>query len=293
METRVVKLCISHNTTYSYSGPVTLGTHRLMLRPRESRDVRLLSMDLRLMPQATVVWTHDVAGNMVATATFGPRLDRLEIHSTVELELDAAPWPIFLVAAHAIAWPFQYTLDELIDLGPLIMPQYCDDAGQLREWVQGFVRSNPTDTLALLKDINSGISGWVSYQSRDSEGTQGPVDTLERGWGACRDFAVLFIEAVRTLGFGARIVSGYLRDSLEPGLRFYGTGSTHAWAEVYVPGAGWITFDPTNGTVGGANLIPVAVGRSIAQVMPVTGTFAGKEAFATGMSIDVSVVERY
>jgi transglutaminase-like putative cysteine protease len=141
-----------------------------------------------------------------------------------------------------------------------------------------------------LKDINSGISTYVSYQSRESEGTQSPVETLTRRWGSCRDLAVLFIGAVRTLGFGARIVSGYLYMPKHSAmLGSDDAGTTHAWAEVYVPGAGWITFDPTNQGVGGANLIPVAVGRDIRQVMPVSGSFVGTTDAFLGMSVDVSV----
>ena len=112
---------------------------------------------------------------------------------------------------------------------------------------------------------------------------------LDRGWGSCRDFAVLFVEAARSLGFGARIVSGYLYnpDQKLRGLR--DAGSTHAWAEVYVPGAGWITFDPTNRSVGGSNLIPVAVARDIRQAMPVAGSFIGMTDAFLGMSVEVDV----
>ena len=140
---------------------------------------------------------------------------------------------------------------------------------------QGFVRGNPTDTLALLKDLSAGVSAWIRYQSREDEGTQSPPETLDRGWGSCRDFAVLFVEAARSLGFGARIVSGYLYNGDQDRVGSEGAGSTHAWAEVYVPGAGWITFDPTNRSVGGFNLIPVAVARDIHQAMPAAGSFVG------------------
>lgn len=125
-----------------------------------------------------------------------------------------------------------------------------------------------TDTLALLKDMNAGVLAWVSCQSRDAEGTQSPV---------------------RALGFGARIVSGYLHNPLQPAGGSANAGTMHAWAEVYVPGAGWITFDPTNRSVGGANLIPVAVGRDIRQVMPVAGGFVGMSDAFSGMSVEVSV----
>lgn len=138
----------------------------------------------------------------------------------------------------------------------MTIQQYPDAAGQLRDWARAFVRSTPTDTLSLLKDLSAGVSTWIQYQSRDDEGTQSPTETLDRGWGSCRDFAVLFVEAARSLGLGARIVSGYLYNPNQLSLGSTDAGSTHAWAEVYIPGAGWISFDPTNRSVGGLNLIP-------------------------------------
>jgi transglutaminase-like putative cysteine protease len=228
-------------------------------------------------------------GNTVATATFHSKASTLDITSLAVLNLDATVWPVFDVAASAISYPFQYSEDEWTDLGALGLPQQPDPAGRLRDWARGFVRANPTDTLALLKDINIGIVAWVRYQSRDTEGTQSPVQTLQRGLGSCRDMAVLFVEAVRTLGFGARIVSGYLYDPTSQLTGSGGAGTTHAWAEVYVPGAGWITFDPTNRSVGGLNLIPVAVGRDIRQVMPVAGRFVGMSNAFRGMSVEVQV----
>ncbi len=141
----------------------------------------------------------------------------------------------------------------------------------------------------MLKDLSIGVSGWINYQSREDEGTQSPIQTLDRGWGSCRDFAVLFVEAARSLGFGARIVSGYLYNPGQDRLKPEGAGSTHAWAEVFVPGAGWITFDPTHRSVGGFNLIPVAVARDIRQAMPVTGSFVGIPDDFQKMSVEVIV----
>ena len=157
--------------------------------------------------------------------------------------------------------------------GALTIPQYADPEGRLRDWTRAFVGGHPTDTLALLKDLNAGVSAWISYQTRVDEGVQSPTETLRRGWGSCGDFAVLFVEAARSLGFGARIVSGYLFSPDQKMLGSTDEGSTHAWAEVYVPGVGWITFDPTNRGVGGSNLIPVAVARNIWQAMPVRELF--------------------
>ena len=286
----MVQLKIRHRTTYYYNKSVSLRTHRLMLRPRESRELRLLGMDIMVKPDATVTWAQDVAGNMVATASFQTMTDQLRIESTADLALDAVAWPVFDIAASAIFFPFHYSPDELVDLGALAVPQYGDSATTLRAWALAFVRSDPTDTLALLKDINVGILAWITYQERDDEGTQAPAQTLERGCGACRDLALLFVEAVRTLGFGARIVSGYLHN---PNLEIKGSagsGTTHAWAEVYLPGAGWIPFDPTNRSMGGANLIPVAVGRDIRHVMPVIGEFIGLSDAFSKMTVEVCVI---
>ena len=283
----MIALRIHHKTTYRYHEPVRLGPHRLMLRPRESHELRLLSSFVSVTPDAVVTWAHDVSGNAVATATFQGLTDRLVIDSVAELQLDAAAWPVFDIAASAISYPFLYAPDDWIDLGPLAAPQYPDPKGQLRDWARAFVRGKPTDTLALLKDLSTGITGWILYQSREDEGTQSPVETLERGWGSCRDFAVLFVEAARSLGFGARIVSGYLYNPERE--RRGRAGTTHAWAEVFVPGAGWITFDPTNRGVGGFNLIPVAVARSIEQAMPVAGSFTGMTDAFRGLSVEVVV----
>ncbi len=285
----MIPLRVHHRTTYHYRELVSLRPHRLMLRPRESRELRLRSMELAIEPRAAVTWAQDVAGNMVATAVFQGMTSNLVIDSIVELELDAVSWPVFEVSASAIHYPFRYSEDEWRDLGALAVPQYPESTGRLHAWVHAFVRGTPTDTLSLLKDINTGIPGSVAYQIRDVEGTQSPLQSLDRGMGSCRDMAVLFIEAVRTLGFGARVISGYLHNPDATVVGSSATGSTHAWAEVYVPGAGWITFDPTNRSVGGVNLIPVAAGRNIQQVMPVAGSFnGGNNAFDT-MWAEVSV----
>ena len=169
------------------------------------------------------------------------------------------------------------------------MQSYLDSAGELRRWAQGFVSGSPTDSLALLKDICAGVAARVAYEAREEEYTQSPEQTLVRSRGSCRDFAALFVDAVRSLGFGARIVSGYLYDSNRTAIGSAGSGSTHAWAEVCVPGAGWITFDPTNRSVGGYNLIPVAVARHIRQTIPVTGSFGGDKDSFERMEVCVDV----
>ena len=285
----MISLTVRHRTTYRYRQPVNLGPHRLMLRPRESRDLQVISSLVNVAPNAQVTWAHDVFGNAVATAVFPGAADCLVVESVVDLRLDMSAWPVFDIASSAIVYPFRYSDDEWTDLGALTVQQYSDPAGRVKTWARAFVAGDRTDTLSLLKDLSIGVSNQIRYQSREQEGTQSPGDTLNRGWGSCRDFAVLFVEAVRSLGFGARIVSGYLFNSDQKLMGNAEAGSTHAWGEVYVSGAGWISFDPTNRSVGGSNLIPVAVGRHIRQVMPVAGAFFGNNGAYVGMEVEVLV----
>jgi transglutaminase-like putative cysteine protease len=194
---------------------------------------------------------------------------------------------VFTIAPNAHSYPFSYTESDLLDLGVLRNPLNADPVGKLAAWAKGFILSDPTDTLSLLKDINGGVLAPLTYRVRDEEGTQTPLETLALKSGSCRDIAALFIEAVRHLGFGARAVSGYLLDPTAPPDT---DGSTHAWAEVYLPSAGWIAFDPTHGRVGSLNLVPSAVGRSNQQIMPVTGGYLGAADDFQSMDVLVQVV---
>lgn len=285
----MIALEISHNTTYRYHYPVAFGSHRLMLRPRESRNLRLIEHDLTFEPEAEVTWANDVFGNAVATATIPVMSEQLVIKSVARLELDIEQWPVFEVATSSINYPFLLADDDMTDLGALRLQGYLDSRGLLRSWAQGFVAGNPTDTLSMLKDLCAGIASAFIYEVREDEGVQTPEETLNRGAGSCRDFAVLYVDAVRSLGFGARIVSGYLYDPFQDAIGSAGAGSTHAWAEVFVPGAGWITFDPTNRSVGGFNLVPVAVARDIRQAIPISGSFIGNPDAFKDMDVEVRV----
>lgn len=279
-------LNVRHTTIYRYSRPVRLGDHRLMLRPRDSHDLRLIQTNLTLSPSASIRWIHDVFGNSIAIASFTEPTAELRIESNLRLETFAVKRPVFQINAEAVSYPFIYSADDRIDLGRMLERHYPDPTDRVGSWARGFVRSNPTDTLALLADLNRGVAKFINYQSRETEGTQSPTDTLNRGWGSCRDFAVLFMEAARCLGFGARIVSGYLYN---PSASAIGAGTTHAWADVYVPGSGWIAYDPTNGTIDSGDLIRVAVTRDISQSVPIAGSFVGALDSYVGMTVDVAV----
>lgn len=282
-------LGIRHRTTYNFRQTVSLSTHRLMLRPREGRELRLLSHEISTSPEAELSWSQDVFGNIIALATFQTPSDSLVVNSSATVDLKAPAWPVFDIAASAINYPFLYPESDWTDLGALTVQRYDDAEHRLATWARGFVAGRPTDTLSLLKDVSLGIASAIAYQSREEEGTQAPLITLDRRWGSCRDLAVLFVETVRSLGFGARIVSGYLFDPDSSLTGSTDCGSTHAWAEVFLPGAGWITFDPTNRSMGSANLIPVAVSRDIAQAVPVSGSFAGAADAFRSMDVTIEV----
>jgi hypothetical protein len=152
-----------------------------MLRPRETRDLSLTSFDLDISPMARIDWSHDVAGNAIATAQFDELTESLSIRSRTRVDLRAPGWPVFPIAPAAASYPFIYKPDDWTDLGALAMPQYADDLGRLPEWVEKFVMARPTDTLSLLTDISNGITAEISYQVRETEGTQGPLETIDRG----------------------------------------------------------------------------------------------------------------
>jgi transglutaminase-like putative cysteine protease len=188
-------LNVRHTTVYRYRRPVALGDHRLMLRPRDSHDLRLIQTNLNLSPPATLRWSHDVFGNSIAIASFAEPSAELRIESSLQLETYVVERPAFQITPEAVSYPFIYSADDRLDLGRMLERHHPDPADRLGSWARGFIRSNPTNTSALLADLNSGVAAWISYQNRETEGTQTPIETLNRGWGSCRDLAVLLIEA--------------------------------------------------------------------------------------------------
>jgi transglutaminase-like putative cysteine protease len=287
-------LTVRHATTYRYARPVKFGPHRLMLRPRDSHDLRLIGADLNLSPPGETRWLHDVFGNSVALVEFPTAASELTIISTLDLERFALRRPVFPIAPEAQSYPFVYSTNDRTDLGWLLERHYPDPHEQVETWAKRFVTGNPMSTYNLLSNMNFAIKSDFTYAERYEEGTQAPLETLEKKSGTCRDFALLFIEAVRILGFGARFVTGYLYDpKLDGGDgSMQGAGATHAWADVYLPGAGWVEYDPTNGIIAGENLIRVAVTRDPSQAIPISGSFVGAGTDFLGMTVDVTVNAR-
>jgi len=284
-------LSVRHTTTYRYRQPVSFGEHRMMLRPRDSFDQKLLESRLSITPQPTDLrWMLDVFGNCVAIAQFGERADQLRFESSIWLDHTPSNTPDFQIEDYASTYPFAYAPEEMPDLAPVINPHYPDPDQEVHRWVRRFLRKGrPTDTGTLLMTLTHAVKESFTYERRPQQGTREPALTLKLGRGSCRDLTLLMIEAVRSLGFAARFVSGYLYVPSRDGPTHIGGGSTHAWAQVYLPGAGWVEFDPTNAIVGNRDLIRVAVARDPSQAIPLSGTYWGSADDCTGMTVEVRV----
>ena len=287
------RLTIHHVTTYRYAKPVSFGEHRLMFRPRDSHDLRLIHTELSISPAARIRWYHDVFGNSITIANFDDMASELRFESTIELEHYGVETTEFPIEPFASSLPFTYPPEELPDLTRATERYYFDPERLIDAWAQRFL--NPggrSSTQEVLVAMTSAIKDEFTYQVRELHGVQTPIETLNLGSGSCRDYAVFLMEAARSLGLAARFVTGYVYDpaldgGVDQGLR--GAGSTHAWAQIYLPGAGWVEFDPTNGMVGGANLFRVGVARTPEQAVPLQGTFIGDRSDLLGMNVEVKV----
>jgi transglutaminase-like putative cysteine protease len=288
-------LTVRHITSYRYKQPVAFGEHRMMLRPRDSYDQKLIEARLAITPEpAALRWVHDVFGNCVAIARFSGRATDLCFDSTIRLDHTPTNALEFQIEDYAATYPFTYGSEESPDLLRSIERQFLDPDRDVDRWARQFLRrQGPTGTRELLAAMTHAIKERFTYVSRHEIGTQDPIETLKLGSGSCRDFAVLMIEAVRSLGLAARFVSGYLyvpsRDGRREGADYVGGGSTHAWCQVYLPGAGWVEFDPTNGIIGNRDLIRVAVVRDARRAVPLSGTWTGFPSDFLGMDVTVSV----
>ena len=305
-------LTVRHVTTYRYRQPVSFGEHRMMLRPRDGHDQRLLEARLVITPEPeSLWWVHDVFGNSVGVARFAARARELRFESTMRLDHSPVEALDFRLEEHARSLPFSYSVEEMPDLARSIERHQADPDRAVDRWARRFLRTDgPTGTLELLTGMTRAVRRDFTYIARSMRGIQEPWRTLELGSGTCRDFALLMMEAVRSLGLAARFVSGYLYspalDRPLPGLlpaplppdrenreggAYVGGGSTHAWVRVYLPGAGWVEFDPTNGIVGNRDLIRVAVARDPAQAVPLHGRWKGFPDDSLGMDVSVKVTE--
>jgi transglutaminase-like putative cysteine protease len=286
------RLTIHHKTEYRYAHPVAFGEHRIMLRPRDGHDLRVVSGRLDIEPTPmSLRWIHDVFGNSVAIATFDERAETLCFVSTATVEHNPVEEYVVTPDDPAYFYPFLYDDEEFLDLVQFITPQYSDPNGELSAWARNFLDDEgPTPTSHILSGMTHGIRKVFTYRKRHEHGTQHPLDTLQRRSGTCRDYALFMIEALRRLGIAARFVSGYIFIPGDRAHGYVGGGSTHAWVQVYLPSAGWIEFDPTNGIVGTRDLIRVAVARDPRQAIPLHGTYLGSAEAFVAMDVSIKVV---
>ena len=287
-------LSVRHLTRYRYAKRVAFGEHRMMFRPRESFDQHVLDSVLRITPEpAEVRYVHDVFGNSIGIARFNTRakelvfesINRLEHHPENSLDDPKAPdWGLN-------KFPFAYNAIDEPDLLPSKERLYTDPDRVLADWSGRFLQGlTKLDAPHVLAAMTLAIHDELEYQGRPSGPPQSPIETLTLGRGTCRDFAVLMMEACRTLGLAARFVSGYLYSSPRPGKAAHkGGGNTHAWVRVFLPSGGWAEFDPTNGLVGNRDLIRVAVARDPRQAIPLHGTYLGSADAFVGMDVSIAV----
>lgn len=279
------RLRITHLTEYLFSTQVTLNQHRLLLRPREGHDVRIESSRLEISPAYHIKWQRDVFDNSLALVNFQGCADKLLIASEVVIQ-HYAPEPYdFLLEGYAVNYPFSYAVGEQIDLAAFQQPLFVTDQAIIHDWLQR-VGLQGMQTFALLVKLNQVISCQFRYQAREEPGVQSPAQTLRMRSGSCRDYATLFIEACRCLGFASRFVSGYLHAPATEA----GNATTHAWVEIYLPGTGWKGFDPTSGEVTGNRHIAVAVARDPKTVPPISGSFIGSDAAMMRVNVQVNLL---
>ncbi len=290
-------LSVTHRTTYRYRRPVRFGEHRLMVRPRDSHDLRLLDTTMDFSPPARVRWLHDTFSNSIALARFPEPASELVVRSHFRARHYPLTENALELEPYARRLPFEYTDEDRADLGRLLDRHHPEDDG-VAAWARDLLAEpgmRELDTAALMAAMTRRIRAFFRYRRREEAGTQAPAETLRLGTGSCRDYALFMMEAARSLGLAARYVSGYLYDDRlatcdeAGGGTLTGGGATHAWVQVFLPGAGWVEFDPTNGLVGGRNLIRVAVTRDPSQAIPVSGTFLGARTDYLGMEVEVRV----
>lgn len=291
-----IRYDITHTTVYRYKTPVTFGLHRVMFRPRDSHDLRVLATDLAVSPEAYVRMIHDPHSNSVALVQ--PMGEATELRIVCSFTIEQVPAPLDELALDPAAevLPFAYSLAERLDLEHYLRPHHDDPDGTLIRWAHQFLHTDqPNNTRDVLTRMNAHIGQSLRYAARDEEGTQTPLETLTLGSGSCRDYALLMMEAARRLGIATRFVSGYLYDAAldagepEPGQAVTGAGSTHAWLHAYLPGAGWIAFDPTNNLMGSTRLIRVGVARDPALAAPIAGSWYGEPEAYEGLEATVVV----
>ncbi len=283
--TTMKRICINHRTEYFYHEPVSFGVHRAMLRPIEGHHVHIDEIRLKIEPAASVRWVRDVYGNSIAVINFSEPSTKLSVASSVTVDLYDDSGLDCMIDPEARSYPFQYAPNEQLELLLYRVPSYPHDGPALKNWLKDlYVPGQLIDTTELLMRLNTKIFETLKYENREEAGVRLPCQTLALGSGSCRDFAVLMMESARHWGFGARFVTGYIQ--MAEGQH----GATHAWTEIYLPGAGWRGFDPTNNKPAGTEHVSVAVSSEQEKAMPLSGVWSGPANAFDRMEVSVQVV---
>jgi transglutaminase-like putative cysteine protease len=281
-----VKLGLRYQTTYRYEEPVGFSPHDVRLFPRSDRFSRVRRLDFTTAPKGTVRYSRDVFENTVASCYFPERAKELEFRLAINLDLDEKDPFHFILESSAVETPFEY--DPAI--AKLLAP-YRERRTKERLVVPGW--EPPTsrkrrDTVKTLVELNKTLHECIGYERREEGAALSPAETLRLGRGACRDVTVLLAEVLRQMGFAARLTSGYLRESDAETRR--AEGSLHAWTEVYLPGAGWVGLDATNGVFCNHNFIGAAVGLTPADITPISGVYFHKKRIPAQMTSRLELI---
>jgi len=264
-----VKLGIRYETVYRYDRAVRFSPHDVRLFPRSDRFVQIARLDFRTKPETTIRFGRDVFDNIVASCFFEKAAEALELRLAIDVEVAKKNPFDFVLARRAAQMPFAYE-EDMASIICAYRQRQTDDVLSLSDWTPP-MQELPRETVATLVELTKLLHRTISYQRREEGAAQAPAETLRLRRGACRDTAVLLAEMLRDAGLATRVVSGYLREADEEIRR--AEGSLHAWAEVFLPGAGWIGLDPTNGILCNDNFIAAAVGLRPADITPISGSF--------------------
>lgn len=280
-----VTINFTHKTEYNYSGPVSFGNHRLVMRPRESYHQRLQSLKITTSPVAKIRWAEDIFGNLIATLDFKEQASKLVITSEFSVWQSAPPEEIHGPDGIMVSVPAYYAGMEQVATYLFRNAVYPRQVELVRKWVfDQKIIGNFGENVPLFDRMAAAIRKQIGYQRREESGVQSPKQTLNLGTGSCRDTAVLMMEAARCIGYAARFVSGYLESEVSR----VGRGATHAWTEIYLPERGWTGFDPSIGEQVDIGHIPVGVSYHPRGVMPIAGSFKGHGNTSLGMNVQIS-----
>jgi transglutaminase-like putative cysteine protease len=274
-----VKLGLRYETTYRYDEAVAFSPHEVRLFPRADRFSRVRRLQFTANGEAAVRFSRDVFDNVVASCFFGERMPELRFEVEIDLDLDEKDAFDFILDRHAVELPFAYDPELTAVLAPYLQ-RHTEGDLQIPGWTAP--AEERTGTVSSLVHLAHALHECIGYERREEGAALSPQETLRLGRGACRDVAVLLAEVLRASGLAARLVSGYLREN-ESGSR-RAEGSLHAWTEVFLPGAGWIGMDGTNGVFCNHNFIGAAVGITPADITPVTGQYFHAQKIASAMT---------